>query len=151
MKCAADEMDEIMADLDRLTACHPDFSLRNWIETARGFGNDDAAKDYYERNARTLISVWGDSYHLTDYASRTWAGMVSTYYAPRWRMFTDRVTECAAAGRPFDQQAFDKDIRDFECTWLKPSHTLTYPEAGDAVIVARELAAKYKERLDARP
>lgn len=151
MKTAADEMVEILADIDSLTACHSEFSLRTWIETARAMGHDAAAQDYYEKNARTLVSIWGDSYHLTDYASRTWAGMVSTYYAPRWKQFIDGVTQAATAGRPFDQKAFDQQIRDFECAWTEPSFAITYPEAGDATTVARALAGKYKERLDVQP
>ena len=75
-------MTGLLADINLLTACHPEFSLERWIAAARGFGSDNASKDYYETNARMLISVWGDSYHLTDYASRTWSGMISTYYAP---------------------------------------------------------------------
>lgn len=64
-------MREVLADLDRLTACHAEFSLGRWLDAARSFGSDEASKRYYETNARTLISVWGDSYHLTDYANRT--------------------------------------------------------------------------------
>lgn len=150
MEHSSDEMRELLADLDRLTACHPEFSLEEWIAAARNCGRDPQAKDYYETNARTLISVWGDSYHLTDYASRTWAGMVSTYYAPRWELFLQRVTEAARAGRAFDQKAFDREIRDFECRWADASHPLSFPEAGDAVQTARELAAKYKTRFDAQ-
>lgn len=149
METAAGRMTGLLADLDRLTACHPEFSLEAWIGAARGFGGDDASKDYYETNARTLISVWGDSYHLTDYASRTWAGMVSTYYAPRWQLFIERVTEAARTGRKFDQQAFDREIRAFECRWADASHPISFPAAGDAVKTARELAAKYKPLFDA--
>ncbi|WP_290540967.1 alpha-N-acetylglucosaminidase [Alistipes sp.] len=148
MDAAADCMRGLLADLDRLVACHPEFSLEAWIDSARGFGTDPASKDYYETNARTLVSIWGDSYHLTDYASRAWAGMVSTYYAPRWELFIDRVTEAVRAGRTFDQKAFDREIRDFECRWSEASTPLTYPEAGDAVATARELALKYKPLFD---
>ena len=149
IRASGARMEELLADLNRLTACHPEFSLEAWIAAARGFGHDDASKAYYETNARTLISVWGDSYHLTDYASRTWAGMVSTYYAPRWRMFIERVTEAAEAGRKFDQQRFDAEIRDFECRWADASHPLNYPAPGDAAATARELSLKYKPLFDA--
>lgn len=149
MDAAARRMTGLLADINLLTACHPEFSLERWIAAARGFGSDNASKDYYETNARMLISVWGDSYHLTDYASRTWSGMISTYYAPRWRLFIERVMEAARTGRMFDHEAFDREIRDFECRWADASHPLTFPEAGDAVRTARELASKYKPLFDA--
>ena len=149
MDAAARRMTGLLADINLLTACHPEFSLERWIAAARGFGSDNASKDYYETNARMLISVWGDSYHLTDYASRTWSGMISPYYAPRWRLFIERVMEAARTGRMFDHEAFDREIRDFECRWADASHPLTFPEAGDAVRTARELASKYKPLFDA--
>lgn len=144
-------MREVLADLDRLTACHVEFSLGRWLDAARSFGSNETSKRYYETNARTLISVWGDSYHLTDYANRTWAGMVSTYYAPRWELFIERVTEAARAGRPFDQKAFDREIRDFECRWADASSPLALPAEGDALATARELAVKYKPLFDTLP
>lgn len=149
LKQSGDRMRELLADLDRLVACHPQFSLENWISQARSFGKSDAEKDYYETNARTLISVWGDSKELSDYANRTWAGMVSTYYAKRWDLFIDRVTEAVKAGRKFDQEAFDRESRAFEYQWADASWPLTYPAAGDAVATARELADKYAPLFDA--
>ena len=74
--------------------------------------------------------------------------MVSTYYAPRWQLFIERTTQAARQGLKFDQQTFDKEIRDFECQWAEASHTLTYPTPGDALITARELATKYKPLFD---
>ena len=95
--------------------------------------------DYYEMNARTLISVWGDSFHLCDYANRDWDGLVETYYKTRWRMFFDAVLAAFDAGEPFVNPKstgyvgtsaqgsaegvegralqFDRDIWDFECHW----------------------------------
>ena len=77
--------------------------------------------------------------------------MVSTYYAPRWELFIERVTEAARAGCPFDQKAFDREIRDFECRWADASHPLTLPETGDAMATARELAVKYRPLVETLP
>lgn len=77
--------------------------------------------------------------------------MVSTYYAPRWELFIERVTEAARAGRPFDQKAFGREIRDFECRWADASSPLALPAEGDALTTARELAVKYKPLFDTLP
>ena len=151
LKQSGERMLGLLADLDRLVACHPEFSLGEWIAKAREFGKKPEEKDYYETNARTLISVWGDSKELSDYANRTWAGMVSTYYAKRWELFIERVTEAVKAGREFDQEAFDRESRDFEYRWADAAYPLTLPEAGDAVATARELADKYAPLFDAEP
>lgn len=54
-------------------------------------GHDAASKNYYEMNARSLITIWGDSYHLTDYANRSWAGLTNQYYSVRWDRFINEV------------------------------------------------------------
>lgn len=50
-------MREILADLDKLVSCHPTFSLHKWITDARDMGHDAASKNYYEMNARSLITI----------------------------------------------------------------------------------------------
>ena len=135
---------DIIDDMDRLVACHPEFSLKDWVDMARSFGETPQQKDYYETNARTLVSVWGDSYHLSDYASRAWAGMLSSFYKVRWEMFLKAVMDSFKAGVPFDAKAFDARIWEFENSWAKSSHEIGYPEPGDPVATAREMLAKYR-------
>lgn len=116
-----------------------EFSLQNWIDDARSWGQTEEEKAYYERNARTLISVWGDSFHLWDYANRDWDGLCDTYYKVRWEKFFDAVIEAFDAGEPFVNSKsteyttstvsgshasvkgralqFDKDIWEFSCSW----------------------------------
>lgn len=133
-------------DLDELLSSRREFSLEDWIQTARRTGGQDQKlQDYYEGNARTLISVWGDSYHLTDYANRSLSGMTSSYYKVRWEMFFDEVAKAMEAGVPFDQKTFDKKIWDFECDWAQASHKIIYPESTDELEVARRLFNKYSE------
>jgi len=135
---------DIIDDMDRLVACHPEFSLKDWVDMARSFGETPQQKDYYETNARTLVSVWGDSYHLSDYASRAWAGMLSSFYKVRWEMFLKEVMDSFKAGVPFDAKAFDARIWEFENAWAKSSHEIDYPEPGDPVATAKEIIAKYR-------
>ncbi len=52
-------MKEILNDLDKLNAFHPYCSLDKWIEDARKMGDSPQLKDYYEKNARNLITTWG--------------------------------------------------------------------------------------------
>ena len=132
--------DEFLGLCDELTAVlktRPEFSLNNWIRDARAWGRTEAEKDYYEMNARTLITVWGDSDHLSDYANRDWDGLVDSFYKLRWQMFFDAVLDAFDAGEPFVNMRassykkspeqlscpralrFDEDIWDFECRWAK--------------------------------
>lgn len=139
MDAAKAEMLAAIDELDALLATRREFSLNDWIDDARSWGINEAEADYFEKNARTLITVWGDSFHLTDYANRDWAGLVSTYYKTRWEMFFDAVYAAMDAGEPFVNARsteyigycpygsaeyvtgkalqLDKDIWEFECNW----------------------------------
>ena len=130
--------DDFLALCDSLAAVvrmRPEFSLEDWIRDARSWGVTEEEKDYFEMNARTIITVWGDGYHLTDYANRDFDGLIETFYKVRWKMFFDAVLAAYDAGEPFvnlrtprykrsQEQMdciralkFDEDIWNFECRW----------------------------------
>ena len=89
--------DNLFRDVDRLLSTHPLFMLGPWIENARAWGTTPAEKDYFEKQARTILTIWGGPV-LNDYANRLWGGLVKDYYAKRWDLFFIhhiRPTECA--------------------------------------------------------
>ncbi len=107
--------------LDELLASQPYFLVGKWIADARSWGADDAEADYFESNARNLLTSWGDRGNLlTDYADRSWAGLVGTYYKPRWEMFFRAVDEAVAAGQRLEgarEEALLEAMKDFEYAW----------------------------------
>ena len=95
---------------DRLLATHPAFRLSTWTEMARSHGRTAAESDSYERNARLLLTTWGgreasEAGQLHDYANREWSGLLTAFYAPRWRRYfdapADTVDWFAEYGQPF--------------------------------------------------
>ena len=141
---AADRDGMVAASEDFLALCdslvavvrtRPEFSLEGWIADARSWGVTEEEKDYFEMNARTIITVWGDGYHLTDYANRDFDGLIETFYKVRWKMFFDAVLAAYDAGEPYVNMRtpryrrsqeqnncvralrFDEEIWDFECRW----------------------------------
>ena len=144
VRAVKEQMREVLEDTDELLACIPEFCLRNWIEAARSWGDTPEEKDYYEHNARMILTVWGDSFSLTDYANRQWSGLVSNYYEPRWLMFCDVLLDCIAEGRELDQTVVDARCREMELRFVDVKATpLQYKEAGDPVEVSRRLVEKY--------
>lgn len=118
VRSLAATMDSMMSDLDALMTYHPDFSLRRWIEQARTYGADEAEKDMYEKNARTLLTTWGHpGTVLNDYANRHWSGLIDSFYRERWRRFADALTAAMEAGRPFDEDEFKAAIIEWEGEW----------------------------------
>ncbi len=90
--------DELMPIL----SSRKEYSLQKWIDDARSWGDTNEEKAYYEKNAKTLITVWGDSPCLVDYAARDYDGLVKDYYRPRWEMFFDAVLKAFDEGKPFE-------------------------------------------------
>lgn len=147
MKNRGDKMREIIADIDKLVSCHSTFSLKKWITEARDMGQDAVSKDYYETNARSLITIWGDSYHLTDYANRSWAGLTNQYYSIRWDRFIKEVIKGAEKKESFDEKAFFDQSLVYENEWVKPANVIKYNEGGDGIKVARKIYKKYVKEL----
>ena len=137
------QMKTLLEETDELVACHPTFSLKQWIDKARAIGVNAKEKDYYEINARTLVTVWGDTDQLTDYARRGWSGLISNYYVPRWDMFIHEVTDCCVQHRTFDKKAFNEQCYRWGRQFIDLSMKIHYPQSGDGVAKARSLYRKY--------
>ncbi len=113
---AKDYQKEILNDLDKLNAFHPYCSLDKWIDDARKMGDSLQLKDYYEKNARNLITTWGGS--LNDYASRSWAGLISDYYAKRWEVYINTFINAAEKGVEVDQKQLEDELKEIEAGWV---------------------------------
>ena len=60
-------------------------------------------KALYERNARDLITLWGDANSpLHEYSCRQWSGLLDDYYKVRWELFFKNLTESLESGKAFD-------------------------------------------------
>ena len=116
-----DELLGIFDTLDELLASQDYFLVGKWIADARSWGATPEEADYFESNARNLLTTWGDRGNLlTDYADRSWAGLVGTYYKPRWEMFFAAVDEAMAAGEKMEGARYDElleQMKDFEYAW----------------------------------
>lgn len=76
---------DLLIDLDTVLATDETFILGKWIADARRWSNsNDSYADYLEYNARNQVTLWGPSAQINDYGSKQWAGLVSSYYIPRY-------------------------------------------------------------------
>lgn len=142
------EMKQLLRDVNTLLSTQSSFLLGKWIEDARSLGIDEASKNYYEENARTIVSTWGDKdQSLNDYANRTWGGLVSGYYAPRWEMFIDEVIRSVSNKQPFNADAFHQRVTQFEIDWVKSHERYPSEPVGNAVEIATLLMNKYKDSI----
>lgn len=76
---------EILLTMDKLLASHPNHGLKKWLAYARSWGDNEREKNYYEGNAKRLLTTWGGN-PVNDYSARMWSGLIRDYYVPRWKM-----------------------------------------------------------------
>lgn len=153
MKAKEALMLQIINDIDRLVSSQSFYLTGKWIKEARSKGVNEEEKLYYERNARNLLTTWGEKGGLlNDYASRTWSGMTSTFYGERWKMFFAAVDKAVIGGYKFDDakyKEYEKEVTDYEEIWWKDCIG-DFPETpvGDSIELSKELLAKYKTLIE---
>ncbi len=150
----------IIEDLDRLMLTKKEFSLPHYLSLARERGGDDAEKQNYEINVLSQVSIFGPvkDTALYDCCWKEWGGMLSSFYAIRWRAFFELLaasfkklrripekTKTQVHGRDaYLGNEFGGSLSRIEKQWIA-----TYAPDNDAVgkestvDVAKELVSKY--------
>ena len=149
LKLNGTKMLQLFDDLEELLSTNNSFLLGKWLNNARDFGINDEEKNYYEHNARNIITTWGTkSQSLNDYANRTWAGLVKGYYKQRWQLFIDDVIKAVESNIEFDEMAFHKKITQFEWDWTQGTEKYLNKPSGNTIKIANRIANSYDAILD---
>ena len=99
-----DQMLDLLLRADNLASTHPQLRMDTWLRGAESWAASDDEKHYYRHNAWHLVTTWGDSERLNDYANRLWSGLTRNYYLPRWQMFIERMLDGS-----YDKESFNRD------------------------------------------
>ena len=99
-----DAMLDLLLRADNLASTHPQLRMDTWLRGAESWAASDDEKHYYRHNAWHLVTTWGDSERLNDYANRLWSGLTRSYYLPRWQMFIERMLDGT-----YDKESFNRD------------------------------------------
>ncbi|QJD96667.1 alpha-N-acetylglucosaminidase [Mucilaginibacter robiniae] len=141
---------QLITDMDRLLATRRDFLLGTWIADARSCGSTTAEKALYERNARNLITLWGNKNSpLHEYSCRQWSGLLNDFYKVRWQKFFDLTAKSMAQNEAVDVRVFDKTISEWEWEWVNTNKPYPVHTTGNSVAVVLELHKKYHELITA--
>jgi alpha-N-acetylglucosaminidase len=146
----SDVLYEILSDLDNLNSHHPHATLDNWLQQARDLAKSPQVKDYYEMNARRLITTWGGS--LNDYACRNWNGLMWDYYAKRWENYLRELSVAVFSGKDFDEGHFRAITDKFQEKWVTSTEEVIKGTSEQDILThCRQLREKYRESLDNMP
>lgn len=143
------EMLGLLNDMDTLLATNENFLLGAWIESARKMGVTNEEKNYYEQDARKIITVWGEpGRHLTDYANRSLAGLTKSYYEGRWKLFINEVEHDLQNNAAFSDSTFGRKLTSFEDKWSHSHDHYPSKPAGDCMQISRMLVNKYEKQIE---
>ncbi|KAI2640276.1 glycoside hydrolase family 89 protein [Xylaria nigripes] len=148
LKAQGRQMTDLLSSLDSVLATNEHFRLSTWIEAARATANESHAKkspigDFLEYEARNQVTIWGPSGQDTDYASRSWSGLVGDYYMPRWQKFVDYLI--STPPHRYDQAAFTSELLKWEIPWVnqKTKGNKSQKEGGDLRSVLAKVVRKW--------
>ena len=134
---------QMMLDIDELLLSRREFLLGRWLEDAKRWGRTDAEKAVMQWNARRVLTRWGASRRLNDYARKEWSGMVGGYYHERWKIFLDALAGALKSGNAFPAAAVEQRLIQWEDAWSRKTETYPSEPVGDSVAVAKKLWGKY--------
>ena len=138
---------ELLSDIDILNSHHPQATLSHWLQQARELGSAPEVKDYYEMNARRLITTWGG--HLNDYACRCWNGLMWDYYTKRWEIYIREATVAAISKKEFDKVSLSTQVDKFQQKWATSTEAVIQGVSEQDVLThCRDLREKYRQQLD---
>jgi len=135
----------LLKDIERLVGTRPEYRLSSWIRDARKMGKNSREADFYEWNARMLLTVWGST-QLFDYSAREWGGLISSFYIPRYERFFALLRR-SPPDTPLDP-TWMKALAEWELAWCRKTNLPKQTFSTDSVGVAKTLFRRYRDWPD---
>ena len=151
---------ELLADLDTLLGAAPGFLFGRWVADSAlwGVGKDEV--QLMQWNAKTQVTFWeypqpvagaapGTPFrasNLQDYACKQWAGLIRTYYKPRWELFINQTlaTLERSPHAQLDVGAFYASMYKWFEAWRDDASLEYATDAhGDPVVLSEQYLGKY--------
>lgn len=142
------QLQELLTDLDRILITREEYLVGKWIESAVQMASNRLEAEVYRFNALNQITTWGPDGQIVDYAMKQWAGIVSDYCLPRWKLFNDELLSALDAGKFNDSKFRQKVFRQIEEPFgVSVKRYPTQPH-GDTIQVAKEIYARWKNQFN---
>lgn len=139
------QFESLLDDLDRILSTHSDFLLGKWLTSSKALATSSLEAANYEFNARNQITTWGPTGQIVDYAMKQWAGMVSDYCLPRWKLFFKELEKSVALGRKINiNKCRQKIFKEVEEPFSVDNKEYAVDGKGDSIQVADDIYNKWK-------
>ncbi len=149
MSTAFQDMAAIVLSLEKLNSEHPFCTMDKWIEQARDLGVAPDVKDYYEMNARRLVTTWGGD--LNDYSCRNWSGLMGSYYFQRWYAYYNYLLELNSRHGDYDHKVLQQMIEPIQNSWPTQMGTtsLSFIQGNGVLATCRVINEMFREEFNA--
>jgi len=108
---------------NELLNCNAYYRLTTWQQQALHVGNTSAEKKNNLHNAMMLITYWGENNrkedNLHEYAYKEWAGMMTSFYQARWKLYFDYLQKSLMG-----KTAIAPDFFAWERNWVKENEQI---------------------------
>jgi alpha-N-acetylglucosaminidase len=145
----SEEFITIMEDMDKLLSTNKEFLLGKWLNDAKKIGENSIEKYSIEWNARRQITLWSspeiDEFH--DYANKQWAGLIKSYYLPRWKKFLQELQTSLAGNKEIDFDKFRRKINLWAVKWSHMKNSYSSEPQGSEILISKYMFEKYKDKL----
>lgn len=126
---------------DDLLKTNEDFLLGRWLSYVPAWASSPEELDRLNYDARSILTTWGDRKAseqggLHEYGNKDWAGLTSSYYMPRWKMYFGSLARSLETGnppKPIDWYAFGD-------RWNHGRRRFNATPAGDSYAAAMAIA-----------
>ncbi|TQV82591.1 alpha-N-acetylglucosaminidase [Exilibacterium tricleocarpae] len=100
-------------------------SFTDWCEEAVKHATSEEERQLYLRNAKAQVTVWGGD-RLKDYASKSWSGLLLSFYLPRWEMFFENYK---STNEKFNARLAQDALIEWEENWIRQLEIPASPKA----------------------
>lgn len=126
---------------DELLGTNEYFLLGRWLSYVTAWSSSPEDLASIEYDAHSILTTWGDrtaSEKLHEYGNRDWSGLISSYYAPRWRMYFDSLETALTTGKepkPIDWYSFGDQ-------WNRSTRQFATEPTGDTYRISLDIAQR---------
>ena len=148
MKLNGQKMMTLIQDIDMLLASNKNYLVGTWVEEAKKMTSLSSEKDYYEKDARKIITVWGEKGRdLNDYANRSIAGLMKDYYGGRWQIFINEAINAIEQGKTLDEKEMLNKVNEFSWNWSEAKNPYPIKAKGNTKKISEKLFKKYQTEI----
>ena len=124
---------------DTLLATNQHFLLGRWLSFVPAWSSSPAELKALEYDAHSILTTWGDrtaSADLHEYGNKDWAGLISSYYAARWKLYFHSLDVSLETGAP----PLPIDWYNFGDKWNQSATPFSAVPVGDTYAVSLAIA-----------